>query len=323
MTFKKVVVILNPCSGSGKGEKLFGVISKRLEVISEKEGIEAVVKKTDKYGSKMDASNLAQEALSGGCSDIIFCGGDGIFNEGINGIMKTVGLSSQNSYLDNVSIGFIPAGTGNNLAKNLGIPLDSEGALYTAIHGVPKEVDLLKVNDRFVANVVSFGLDAVITEKSLEGRFLSRKYRYVSAALKEIFDGIASSRMPSYQIELNGDGINYSGKVTLVAIANGPTYGGIFKIAPGAEMTDGKADICLIEEMGPIKALRNVYRLTRGTHLKLKEVKIFKASSFSVISRDVLPCEIDGEVEKPQKVYFISTVPKKIKIRLPNIGSGI
>lgn len=321
MSARKVAFILNPSSGDGKGKRLIGLIERRVKEISKKEGMEAVLKITEKFGSRRDACNLAQEVLSEGFYDIIFGGGDGIFNEGINGIMKAVESSGKNISLDDVQIGLIPMGTGNNLPKNLGIPFDLEAALYTALYGFPKKVDLIKVNGMFVITVVSFGLDAVITEKSLSHGFLARKYNYLVVALKEIKDGIFASKMPSWQIELSGDGVNYQGRVILAAITNGKTYGGIFKISPGAEMTDGKADICLVEEMGPLKSLWNIVKIIRGTHLKLKEVKTFKSSSLTVISKAVLPCEADGEVVEPQKIYSISVLPRKIKIRVPDIAN--
>lgn len=321
MRKEKAVVILNPVSGDGKGRKYFNAISKWADNLKRTEGIEISVAVTEKYGQAGDAYNLAKKAVEGGCDLIISCGGDGNFNNVINGIMRTREQNEHYWFPDNVVVGIIPAGTGDNFAKNLNIPSDLHGALNVSVHGATKEVDLLDLNGKLALNVASFGLDAVIVKKVMAQNFLARKYAYLATALKEIKYGVFSGKMPSYHIELRGEGVSYKGKVILAAAVNGETYGGIFKIAPGAQTDDGKMDVCLVEEMGPIKCLWNIIKIIRGTHVKMKEVRMFRTSYLSIIAKEPLPCEIDGEVADVQGVYFVSVLPRKLKIRVPYVSN--
>lgn len=222
----------------------------------------------------------------------------------------------QGKISSNFAIGIIPTGSGNNFAKALKIPKDIKEAFQVIKKDKATSVDIGKVNERFFVNVVSFGFDAKVNKLANEikekYRFLPREGSYLIAALKEII-----IKIPLFQVELKSEGINLKNKVILVAVNNGPSYGAIFKIAPAAIVNDGKFDICLIESVGRIRALFDIYRIVQGTHIHLPEVTILKASSLTISGPEPLPYETDGEVLKPEKEYKINVLPKALKILTP------
>lgn len=259
-----------------------------------------------------NARNLAKGAIEEGFERIIFVGGDGLLNEGINGIME----ATRRKIPPDFAIGIIPTGSGNNFAKALKIPKDIKEAFEVIKKDKTTSVDIGKANERFFVNVISFGFDAKINKLANDLKanyhFLPREGSYLLAALKEII-----VKIPLYEIKIKGDDISLEEKVILLAVNNGPSYGAIFKIAPAASLNDGKFDICVIESVGRIRALLGIYQIIKGTHTNLPEVKMLKASSLTISSPEPLPYETDGEVPEPRKEYKISILPKAIKILTP------
>jgi YegS/Rv2252/BmrU family lipid kinase len=173
--------------------------------------------------SPKSAKNLAKRAIKDGFDRIIVCGGDGLLNEAVNGIME-------GKIPESFVVGVIPTGSGNNFAKALGIPKDIKKAFEIIKSEKKILVDVGKVNQKYFINCFSLGFDAKINEVANKIKenysFLPRSLSYLFAALKEIIFPI-----PSYEMEITGE-INFKEKLVLVAITNSPAYGGIFKINP-------------------------------------------------------------------------------------------
>ena len=259
-----------------------------------------------------NAQILAQKAIEEGFDRIVLVGGDGLLNEGVNGIIE----GTQGKIPSDFVIGIIPTGTGNNLAKEIGIPKDIKKAFEIIKEEKTTSIDIGKVNDRYFANCVSFGFDAwingianLLKEKY---QFLPKDISYLIAALKEII-----VKIPLYEVELRGGEINLKDKVVLVAVTNGSSYGAIFKINPGADPADGLLNVCLIQAVGKLRALMDIQKVIKGTHTTLPEVKMFKTSSLTISSPELLPYETDGEVLTPQKEYKISVFPQALKVLVP------
>ena len=134
------------------------------------------------------------------------------------------------------------------------------------------------------------------------------------AALKEI-----ALDFKFFDVAIEGKGINLKEKIILAALTNSPNYGGMFKINPGASLEDGLLNLCYIKTMGRIKALISIYRVLKGTHVSLPEVKMFKVSSLEIASPEFLPWEVDGEVQKPEKEFHIQILPEALNVLTPQI----
>jgi len=267
---------------------------------------------TEREGSK-NARVLVREAVKKGFSRVVLAGGDGTLNEGINGLLG----ENPGKLPPDFAIGIIPVGSANNFAKEIGIPKDIKKAFEIIKKGKPTPVDAGKVNDKYFANVVSFGFDArvntianIVKDKY---QFLPREMSYLLAALKEI-----AVNLPHYDVELNVPQQNliFKEKVVLVAVTNSQSYGGIFKINPGADLRDGMLNICKIQALGRLRALTDITRVIKGTHTTLPEVKILKAPLLTISSPEFLPFEIDGEVLKPEKEYQVRVLPGALKVLL-------
>jgi YegS/Rv2252/BmrU family lipid kinase len=255
--------------------------------------------------SPKSAKNLAKRAIKEGFERIIVCGGDGLLNEVINGIMEE-------KIPENFAIGIIPTGSGNNFAKALGIPKDIKKAFGVIKSEKKTLVDVGKVNQKYFINCFSLGFDAKINDLANEIKekysFLPRELSYLFAALKEII-----FQIPSYEIEIIGE-INLREKLVLVAITNSPSYGGIFKINPGASISDGKFNLCKIYPVSKPKALYTLFLATKGKHLKIPEVKTYLFSnSLKILVKESAFWEIDGEVKKPEKEFKVEILKSSLK----------
>ena len=259
-----------------------------------------------------NAQNLAKKAFEAGFKRIIFAAGDGLLNEGVNGIMEAV----QGKTPPNFAVGIIPLGTGNDFAKALAIPRDIREDFEIIKKGKITSVDIGKANEKFFVNCFSVGFDAQVNNTANKIKenynFLPKQGGYLLAALKEII-----LNFKFFDVDIEGRGINLKEKILLAALTNSPNYGGMFKINPGASLEDGLLNLCYIKTMDRIKALTSIYRVFKGTHVNLPEVKMFRVSSLKVSSPELLPWEVDGEVQKPEKEFRLQIFPRALNVLTP------
>jgi len=331
MELKKVMFIFNPIAW-GVRKRHFKKISEFKES-AKKAGLEVNIEITSPEKS---AYTLTKRAIQDKYNCFIVVGGDGTINEVANGIIKS-GISTEEAPV----VGLVPAGLGNDFAMGLGIPknlnwifkiLQDSASLQFQLNDIAVDLGVAfweEDKGRYFVNSFGIGLDAQLTKTALawKEKFqflssfpLSGQGFYVLAGIKELF-----SRSPlSYgQVEVRIGDKSFSSQILLLSVTNGPHLGRIFRIAPEAEFTDGKLDICCIKEMGGLKTLWNIPRAFRGTHVFIPEVKTFldgrlpTASSLTISSSEKLVCQMDGEIISPAKEYQISLVPKALKILVP------
>ena len=266
---------------------------------------------TEKNGPR-SASELVKKAILQGFKRIIFIGGDGTINQGINGIMQF----GKRKILEEVTVGIIPMGTGNDFSRGLGIPKDIKGAFEVIKCNKTVSVDIGRIDDRYFVNVASFGFDAKVTSLVNSFRekcqFFPSKLSYLFIALREVF-----TKFCFYDIGIEAENMHLRDKMVLLAITNTPTYGAIFKINPGADFRDGVFDVCWINNLSKIKVLWYIPKVIAGKHINLPEVKTLKTSSLKVFSSHPLICEVDGEVLNPRKEYKIEVLPRAINFLVP------
>lgn len=283
-------------------------LKKELEkrILNLKKENEVDFELTEKKGEK-NALNLTKKAIKDGFERIILVGGDGLVGEGINGVMEI-----KEKIPENFALGVIPTGSGNNFAKSLGIPKDIKKSIEIIKSEKKVSVDVGKVNGKYFINCFSLGFDAKINDLANKIKekysFLPREFSYLFAALKEI-----AIKIENYEIEIEGE-INFKRNFVLVAITNSQSYGGIFKINPNAKISDGKLNLCTIEPVGKIKALKTLFLATKGEHIKMPEVKTFEFSQpIRISSSQKLLWEIDGEVFGPEDQFEVQIFPKALK----------
>lgn len=315
MENNEFLFVVNPQAGKGRGL----AYKARIEKAFRDWGIKALVIASDGPDSVF---SLGKRAAQDGIRTLVGVGGDGTGNLLLNGMMAS-GVPAEAL----PRFGVIQVGTGNNFAKNAGVPSSLEEDLAVIRNGHTTSVDVgLVVSGnmrKYFLNVVSFGFDAEITEKARIQKekfsFVPKALTYGLAALEEIWRGL-----PSYQLKLQGLGFSFDSRMSLAAALIGPTYGAIFRIAPGADSSDGLFDVCLIDKIdnnlqGKKRAVTILFRATKGTHIGQPEVCLYRTPFLTVSSPDILPCEVDGEVMPTEKEYQVSILPRALRILVPAV----
>jgi diacylglycerol kinase (ATP) len=187
-------------------------------------------------------------------------------------------------------MGVIPAGTGNDLCRSLGIPRDPAAAARLLLVGEPRPLDFWRVNDGWFVNAAGIGLDAEVAYQANRGGRLRGMPAYLAALLR------ALGSFRPVPLTLVGDGQRFEGPVMLAALANASTYGGGIPIAPAARPDDGFLDVVIVGAMSRLSLLVQFPRLLRGAHLTHPQVTSFRAASLQVDGDPRARVTLDGEL---------------------------
>ena len=201
----------------------------------------------------------------------------------------------------------VPAGTGNDFAKTLGVTDHDTHQLAALIAaGNSTVIDVGRADGRHFVNSCGFGFDASVLEASTRVRFLSGDAVYIYAALSQLF----TYRGLSVAIDEAA-----SGDVLMVTISNGRSLGGVFLIAPSASVTDGELDACVVRDAGLLERVRLFAAAIRGTHEGMKPVRTFKTRSLSLGFNAPPAIELDGELHQAQSAdVTIECIPRALRV---------
>ncbi len=280
---ERIKVILNPAAGRGYGARAEPQVREYLTA----DGIAFDMVRTE---GQWHAAELARRAAEDGFETIVAAGGDGTANEIINGLMA----ASENGA--NPRMGIIPAGSGSDFARGVGLPLDLREACRHLTSDGSAAVDVGRVRipgqaPRYFGNVVGIGFDGAVLLETLSMKRLRGLPLYLAAVLKSVFLNFEAPRTV-----ITYDGERLEMPAMLVSIANGPREGGGFFIAPGAKPDDGLFDLCMAHEVSRLTILRLIPHFLRGTHVNLEPITMAQAKSVTVTSPDGLVAHVDGEV---------------------------
>src|SRR5579883_764191 len=239
---------------------------------------------------------------------IVVVGGDGSVHEVVNGLLA----SGQR-----VPLGIVGAGSGNDFAWNtLRLPHDPLAALERAFAGELIEVDAGCVNGRYFANAFSVGLDAdiaVAAQRLKRWPLMSGRRLYYASSLKQLLFGYW--RCPRLAIKLDDSAWMEMRRYVLLAVSNGPTYGGGFRINPAADHRDGWFQICVIRYLSLARALRLLPVVQRGEHAGIPEIHFFQARKVQIESPLPVNIQMDGETTCSQR-YQAEILPGALCIRV-------
>jgi YegS/Rv2252/BmrU family lipid kinase len=225
------------------------------------------------------ARELAAAAVARGTDLVIAWGGDGTVNEVASALVHT-----------GVHFAIVPAGSGNGLANELGIPRQPEAALERAVRSVPRRIDAGEIAGRVFVNVAGLGIDARIAHRFNARRGRSHGLRtYVRETLAELrqFEPI------DYQVATGAEG--FSTQAFLVVLANAPQYGNGARVAPGARVDDGRLDLVVAEASSVVTALWRARRLFTGSILRDRRVRHRLVEQATVTSSAPIVFHVDGE----------------------------
>lgn len=276
----KHIFIINPISGKGKTLK----IAENIEKVCKDEDLDFEIKYTTYPG---EATKIAKRYRFS--KNIIYSvGGDGTLNEVLNGIVGTKNI-----------LGIIPSGSGNDFYKTLS-KIEEEYPI----------IDIGKINNRYFINIVSIGIDAEVANNvSLMKKKKIKTSQIYNASLVYTF-----FKYKYKNIELTIDEKEITkGKCTILTICNGQVYGGGYKIAPKALLTDGYFDVYYVEKISKTKLPFVINLLKKGEHEQHKKVHKSQATKVKLKCDKNLICNIDGEIITDDK-YTIKILPKELTI---------
>lgn len=286
----KIKAIMNPISGVRRNrEKMVRYISDFFGLKAEK----GEFKITSKAG---EAVHLAQSAVKDGNDLVIVIGGDGTINEVASGLVGT-----------SVPLGIIPNGSGDGLARSLGIPRGIKEACELIEQRQVFSIDVGKANSRYFFSVAGFGFDAAVGRKFDEFQYRGAlSYFYVGA--REFM----RYHPEKVRITFNNETRELSPLITVCA--NGQQYGNNAIIAPEAKLDDGRLDICIVHPMNFLYLFDAALKLFNGKLKAFRKAEFYK-SDFVVVEREQPGViNIDGEPVFEQARVEITVLPKYLKV---------
>ncbi len=293
-------LIANPASGGGNKRRLMDKVASHLR----EAGCLPEVLWTTRRGH---AEELARQAAKEGFAKIVACGGDGTIHEIVNGIM------SSRSSTGAVTLGIVPTGTGNDLARELRIPTGLSGSVNTLLNGKVNFIDLGKAGDRYFHTVATLGFSAAVSRYAMNNKLpgiFPAAAVYLYAALMTLF------RYQAVTVRLNGDLDAFEGPVFLAAVGNTKCYGGGMKIAPSAVIDDGRLNLCLVRQLSRLKVARMLPRVFSGRHTKCSEVSMHRFGRMEVMTKEPVDIWADGEfVARTPAVFQI--IPHALPVLTP------
>ena len=262
-----------------------------------------VCREPDDLGRVLDG--LGERAL-------VVVGGDGSVHTAVATLLSRGELSADRP------IGLIPLGTGNDLARTLGIPLDPAAAARALLAGRSRPLDLV-VDDAggVVVNAVHLGVGAEAAEKAsaLKDRLGRAAYAVGSVAAG------AGATGWHLQVVVDGVPVDVDREVLMVAVANGRTIGGGAPLAPDASPDDGLADVVVATSTGPLARLGFAVALRAGEHVERDDVLVVRGRSVTVTG-DPFPLNADGELDGPVTARTWTVRPAAWSLLVPATSSG-
>jgi diacylglycerol kinase (ATP) len=297
MPISPIVAVFNPKSGSSNDE-LRAAIEKAFHA----QGVEFEFRETDPEEGALPA---VRDAVCGGATHIIACGGDGT-------IMSAVNALAQLEDEPKTTFSIIPAGTANLLAQALKVPEDVEEAVEIALHGADKLIDLGQCGEHFFA----LGLGMGLTEKLISGTSSEEKEKlgrlaYAKAMLAEL-----GQKPHRFSFQLDGGKKQHAAGVALV-VANAGEISDRWKFAPDAKMDDGLVDLCILHRLYFRDLVRLLAKGLFGTMPEDRAVSFFQAKTIEIESNPPLDMQIDGEEVDTKPPLHIKVRPKALKVRVP------
>ena len=266
-------IIYNPTAGSGRGEK----IGQKIKALLDQDGIACQLLITQRPGH---ATQIARQLQEEKAETVLSVGGDGTALEVARGL-----VGSQ------TALGIIPAGTGNDFIKTIGLPKDPEAALRHILSHEPKKTDVGEINGSLFLNEIGTGFDVSVLDWAAKAKKYCRGLLpYLYGVIQTLF------RFHSIPITYAVDGgESVTRDAFVVGVANGKWIGGGIGIAPEAAADDGLFDVVVVDKIPRRKLLGRLIGLMKGRILTFPETHFVRASSV-VFSAPDMRVNVDGEI---------------------------
>jgi diacylglycerol kinase (ATP) len=266
-------IIINPISGGARPNAARARAQVALAVV-DAHGDPAEVFVTEGVGH---ARELAKSAVKRGARLVMAWGGDGTINEVASALA-----------FDEVPLGIIPAGSGNGLARELGVSLRPERAIADALAAVPRPMDIGEIDGRLFANIAGIGFDAFIASQ-----FATATQRGLVGYARLTARALFTYKSGHYRLTVGDDVFEVD--AALVTIANSAQFGNNARIAPGALVDDGLLDLVVVPERSRAATIAQLPRLFNNSVAKIPGCTIRRVTRVTIAADQPLLFHVDGE----------------------------
>jgi diacylglycerol kinase (ATP) len=294
---ERVFVVFNPHSGKGRGATLVEPVLQALRAGGPVE--HALSSRAGEEGL------IAEQASRAGFGRVVAVGGDDTWGNVGDALIRAGATSA---------LGLIAAGTGCDLAKSLGLPYrDALACARVVRNGRERAIDAGRVEGKHFLNIAGFGFDVSVLEHSWRVRWLRGEPLYLYCALRQIH------AFPGFGVEVIADGESLGRReLLMLVLANARVFGGGFRIAPEAELADGRLDAMLFENMRVWRRLAVMRRLLQGSHALAPEVLARRAKTLRLRFEAPPSYETDGEWNRARSAeLLVETVPGVLRVLVP------
>ena len=296
-----IFVIGNPAAGGGRGAKVLEDVIRRT---SSRDNVVVCVTR-----GPGDETRLANHAVAHGATAVIAVGGDGTWSKVAAALLESERRPP---------LALIAAGTGNDFAKTVNAPArDIDRTLELVDARETRRVDAGKVDDRFFLVCCGFGFDTAVLQRMQSVRGLRGSARYVYAALRELpaYRGFEASLSGGPDADRPGDAPR---RLLLLAIANARHYGGAFKIAPNARLTDGLLDAIALVPLGTLARVGLLLSATSGAHVRSPAVTEYQGPRFDVKFATPPIYNLDGDLHQAKsRTLRVECIPGALEVFAP------
>jgi diacylglycerol kinase (ATP) len=289
---KRLRIIINPVSGTGKQKKAEHLLRTRLDG----ERFETHFVHTE---YRKHAHKLALEAVAAGFDGVVIVGGDGSINEVGSALAGT-----------KVALGIIPAGSGNGLSRSLKVPLNIAKAVKNIANFNLRTIDTGLANDRPFMNVAGMGFDAYVANKFHKAK-MRGLWKYMVLGLRSL-----GEYQPQKYV-FNADGLVFERIANVISIANSPQYGNNALIAPNAVMDDGMLDLVVAKESTMVNNIGLIIRLFLGNLHKSPLVKTVRVRELTITQERDDTAHLDGDPFELGKVIRFTVNPMSLQVIVP------
>ncbi|MGI8578221.1 MAG: diacylglycerol/lipid kinase family protein [Nocardioidaceae bacterium] len=288
----RLAVLVNPRAGRGRHQAVTQAVSAFLRSC----GYDVTVLEG---ASAAESAGLAKQAVVDGFGVLVVIGGDGI----VHCALQSVAYSS-------TTLGVIATEVGNDVARLLGLPVGEPLAAAEAINsGTTRTVDLGRAGNRFYATVLAAGFDSSVNQRANKMRWATGRLRYTLATVAEL----GTFRPLRYLLELDGETREL--EAMLVAVGNGPTYGGGLRMCEGAHPDDGYLDVVIIKPITRAELVKVYPRLFTGTHVTHPAYQHHRVKRVSISAPDTI-AYADGEPVGPLPIT-VDVAPAALNVFAP------
>lgn len=289
---RQIALLTNPTAGKGRGSRTAAIALPRLR--------EAGYSVQELLGRDGDeALEMARKAVAEGVESLVVCGGDGLVHMAVQAVADT-----------DTNLGVIPAGTGNDVARYFGIPRnDPQAAADIVVGSKVHTVDLGRAGPTYFVTVLAAGFDSKVNERANQMSWPKGQMRYNLATVAElrVFEPLP------YTLVLDGEERRLD--AMLVAVGNGPSFGGGLRITEGAILDDGLLDVVVIKPMSKRKLVASYPRLFTGKITEIPEYEHHLAKCVTVAAPGVV-AYADGE-RVGSLPLTVEVAPRSLKVLVP------